>query len=98
MDYSFESIINSEIPVVVDFFATWCGPCKSQSAQLEQLKKMMGDSVKIVKIDIDKNQKLSRKFQIQSVPTLLIYKNRKNVFRKSGLLPSSELQKIINQK
>ena len=82
---TFGSIIKGDKPVLVDFFATWCGPCKAMAPQFELLKKSMGDGVRIVKIDIDRNKKLAEKLQIQSVPTIMIYKNGKNLFRKSGV-------------
>lgn len=81
----FNELINSEKPTLVDFFATWCGPCKMQSPILEQLKNKVGDAATIVKIDVDRNPELSAKYQVRSVPTLIIFKNGEPQWRASGL-------------
>lgn len=93
----FEELIKSNIPVLVDFYAEWCGPCKMMSPILEQLKEMKGEQVKIVKIDVDKHQELVANYQIQSVPTLLIFKGKKQLWRQSGVISAAELKNILEQ-
>lgn len=98
MKSSFNDIIKSDTPVLVDFFAHWCGPCKTLAPILDQVKKELGDNVKIVKIDVDKNQPLASKYQVRGVPTMLLFKNGKQVWRQSGVLQKSELINVINSK
>ena len=93
----FSEIINKDIPVLVDFYAEWCGPCKTMSPILKQVKDNLQDKVSIVKIDVDKNQKLAAKYQVKGVPTLVLFKNGKQVWRQSGVLQKNELLSIITQ-
>ncbi|WP_452227831.1 MULTISPECIES: thioredoxin [unclassified Lacinutrix] len=91
----FSEIINQDKPVLVDFFATWCGPCKALAPVLKQVKDALGENVSILKIDVDKNQTLAAKYQVKGVPTMLLFKNGKQVWRQSGVLQKEELIKII---
>jgi len=93
----FNSIIQSDKPVLIDFFAEWCGPCKSMAPILKEVKDKVGNSAQIIKIDMDKNPKLSAKYGIRSVPTLMIFKNGKEMWKKSGVFPSNQLVNLINQ-
>ena len=95
MKRNFKDIINSEIPVLVDFFADWCGPCKMLAPILKQVKDELGDGVKIIKIDVDKNEALAAKYQVRGVPTMLLFKNGKQVWRQSGVLQKNEIIDII---
>lgn len=81
----FNELINSDKPTLVDFFATWCGPCKMQSPILDELKNKVGDAANIVKVDVDRNPDISAKYQIRSVPTIIIFKNGEPQWRASGL-------------
>ena len=91
MKSSFSTIINSETPVLVDFYATWCGPCKTLGPILEKVKDELGDGVKIVKIDVDKNQPLAAQYQVRGVPTMILYKNGKQVWRQSGVVEKAAI-------
>ena len=93
---NFLEVINQDKPVLVDFFAEWCGPCKVMSPILKEVKEALGDKVSIIKIDVDKNQPLAAKYQVRGVPTLIIYKSGKQVWRQSGVVQKKELVSIIN--
>ncbi|WP_435414234.1 thioredoxin [Polaribacter aestuariivivens] len=93
---NFTEIINREKPVLVDFFAEWCGPCQTMSPILKKVKDELGEKVSIIKIDVDKNQMLASKFKVQGVPTLILYKAGKQVWRQSGLVQKRDLVHIIN--
>lgn len=88
----FSELIASGKPLLVDFFATWCGPCKMMHPVLEDLAKMVGDNARIVKIDIDKNQELANAYNVRSVPTLMIFKSGELKWRTSGVTPAATLQ------
>ncbi len=93
---TFRDIIGTNKLVLVDFSAEWCGPCKMMSPILKELKQQLKDSIKIVKIDVDKNQTLAAKYQVRGVPTLMIFKDGKQVWRQSGVIQTNELVQIIN--
>ncbi|MEB3345000.1 thioredoxin [Aquimarina gracilis] len=96
MKSSFSNIINSKTPVLVDFFADWCGPCKMLAPILKEVKDELGDTIKIVKIDVDKNQPLSAKYQVRGVPTMILFKDGKQLWRQSGVLQKHDIISIIN--
>lgn len=91
----FSEIINQDKPVLVDFYAEWCGPCKMMSPILKQVKDSLGERVSIIKIDVDKNKGLASKYQVRGVPTLLLFKKGKQVWRQSGVLKKDEIINII---
>lgn len=94
---TFNELIQSDKPVLVDFFAEWCGPCKMMAPVLKEVKLSIGDTASIVKVDVDKNQQAAREYQVQGVPTLILFKNGQPLWRQSGVVPKSTLVKIIQQ-
>lgn len=93
----FNEMINGEQQTLVDFFATWCGPCKMMHPILEQLKEKMGDDIRILKVDVDKNEALSMQYRIQSVPTLMLFKKGEMLWRQSGAMSLNDLMQKISQ-
>lgn len=92
---NFSEIINQNKPVLVDFFAEWCGPCKMMTPILKEVKDNLGDKVVIIKIDVDKNPSLAAKYQVRGVPTFVLYKQGKQVWRQSGMVNKSDLEELI---
>lgn len=92
---TFNEILQSNKPVLVDFFAEWCGPCKMMAPILKQVKDEVGDSATIIKVDVDKNPAAAQQFQIQGVPTLILFKNGQPIWRQSGVVPKNALVNIL---
>jgi thioredoxin 1 len=93
----FNTLINSTKPVLVDFYAEWCGPCKTMAPILKEAKAQLGDAATIIKVDVDKNQEAAAAFQVRSVPTLILFKNGKILWKQSGVVPASELVLLFKQ-
>ena len=94
---SFQEVINSDKPVLVDFSAEWCGPCKMMAPILKEAKDKLGDKATIIKVDVDRNREAAEHFQIQGVPTLILFKNGQVKWRQSGVVPANTLIEVINQ-
>lgn len=95
---NFETIIKSEKPVLIDFFATWCGPCKVLGPILKEVKGSLGERISIIKIDVDKNQQVAAQYQVRGVPTMILFQNGKQLWRQSGVLSKDEIIKTILEK
>ncbi|NEV93623.1 thioredoxin [Psychroflexus sp. YR1-1] len=95
MSQKFNEIIQSETPVLIDFFADWCGPCKMLAPILKEVKEELGEDVKIIKIDVDKNEQLAAKYQVRGVPTLIVFKNGEQKWRQSGVLQKEEIVQVL---
>ncbi|MCI4642900.1 MAG: thioredoxin [Flavobacteriaceae bacterium] len=94
---SFSDLIQSSKPVLIDFYASWCGPCKAMSPVLEQLKASMGDQISVLKIDVDKNPGIATKYQVRGVPTLMIFKNGASLWRESGVYSAADLETVLKK-
>ena len=98
MSTNFNTIINSDKPVLIDFFATWCGPCKILGPILKEVKDNLGDRISIIKIDVDTNQRLAAHYQVKGVPTMILFQNGKQLWRQSGVLQKDAITSIILEK
>jgi thioredoxin 1 len=94
---SFSDLIKSETPLLVDFSAEWCGPCKMMAPILKDLASAMGDKVRIIKVDVDKNPQAAAAYKVQGVPTLILFQGGKNLWRQSGVVQTGDLIRIIQQ-
>jgi thioredoxin 1 len=94
---SFSELIGGDKPVLVDFFATWCGPCKVQAPILEEVKQRVGDDASIIKVDVDRSPEVAQLFQIRGVPTLIVFKKGKVRWRQSGVFPANDLERVLRE-
>jgi thioredoxin 1 len=97
MKESLQSVLNDSKPVLVDFFADWCGPCKVQAPVLSEVKSEIGDQVRIIKIDVDKSPAVAQQYQVSGVPTLILFRNGQAVWRQSGVATRKQLVDVIKQ-
>ena len=95
---SFNEIIQSDKPILVDFFATWCRPCQMLAPILKEVKANLGERISIIKIDVDKNQAVAAQYQVRGVPTMILFQNGKPLWRQSGVLSKEDLIKVILEK
>jgi thioredoxin 1 len=97
MKENLQSILNDSKPVLVDFFAEWCGPCKVQAPVLKEVKSDIGDSVRILKIDVDKSPAIAQQYQVSSIPTLILFRNGQPIWRQTGVASKQQLVNVIKQ-
>ena len=97
MKGKFDSLIHDDRPVIVDFHALWCSPCKMQSPILKEVANELGDRIKVIKIDVDQNSEIASRYNIQSVPTLIVFKNGKQIWRQSGVVSKNQLYNVLTQ-
>ena len=95
---SFNQIIQSDKPVLVDFFATWCGPCQMLAPILQEVKANLGERISIIKIDVDKNQAVAAQYHVRGVPTMILFQNGKQLWRQSGVMSKEDIIKVIVEK
>lgn len=98
MNNSFDNLIKSDKPVLIDFHATWCGPCKVLGPILKEVKDNLGDRISIIKIDVDKNQQIASQYQVRGVPTMILFQEGKQLWRESGVLDKNAIIKMILEK
>ena len=98
MNTKFQDIINTDKPVLIDFFATWCGPCKMLAPILKEVKDNFADRISILKVDVDKNQELASHYQVRGVPTMMLFQSGKQLWRQSGVLSKQEIIATIVEK
>lgn len=96
MTSNFKSIITSNTPVLIDFYADWCGPCKMLAPILKDVKVELGEKIKIIKIDVDKNQALASSYNVRGVPTMILFKNGQQLWRQSGVLQKQDIINVVN--
>lgn len=97
MKENLQSILNDSKPVLVDFFAEWCGPCKVQAPVLKEVKSDIGDSIRILKIDVDKSPAIAQQYQVSSIPTLILFKNGQPIWRQTGVASKQQLVEVLKQ-